>query len=1001
MSSTPRKTRVSRGSSDDGDFPQTPVLRIQHEDASSTRRRSTRRFVAQEPSQLHGDDLVAASPRTAKKKYPALSGPAASVVKARRKTLLTLNDDSDETLDEALEKKLENEQLEKENAKNQRSPWEKLAAFSPIRLFTRPKKPDFHQHDDDDESSQEPADDQEEEEVIETVQFEYDNSSEQDSTQSDPIASSILESPTEFTRTAFEALWALLVSIYLDFIQPPVSHLVKLYNSLYTTSKIGFLIIAISITSVLLLNQRGADFPLKRYTEVAAYLPPKWGDLTIWPSFMDRNVPLFVDWYETVIVHNVERLNHVYVPPMFKTGDGGAAVEESTRWNLFFPLSSGGVRRPRKGEEEKDATADSSGWEIWIPTHRGGDALVRLWTQGSASIRDGMTSLRTMMSRNPSPDSTHHNAFANAAEKIDWSSLATAESEALASRVAALETTLRGVQAGFHDAAGSFDGLHSATRKMRDAVAAVETKMKEVVASVEVRVKALEGEDDVMAARVGKFVKELEAVKRGVEALGEEDEGDKKRDLVQDEKMKGLEARVAGLMKELKGVHQRVEESEKAVGSKMVQMMQDLVPSMVVAKKDAKTDKVVLDPEFWGLLKEKIGALHAQTVKADPADVSEPRIRELISEKLHAATKGLVSAADIKTLVSELIHTQGFETAESVEHRLSEFAHRSHLNALDASVRQQIQESIASLPSFTDLETALAAHSATFLEKNKQHVTDVLAGNGSPAHMILTREQVMHLLHDEIAATTASLTTLVETKVSALSPAERAKLEAEAMKDILDTLIATAMDKFAADGIGRADYALEATGGHVVQALTSEPYQRESKSMVGRWMGYKQRVGWGPFVAISEGNQPGKCWAMEGSSGTLGIRLAQPILPTAFTVDHASPLLLLSTPPSSLSTSPKRVELWVLYSDTAKLDYTDPATRKLPTATEKLPAGMLVSTQTFDPKVKNVQTFEVDAEAGKVMRERGVLVKTVVLRVVENWGNEAYTCLYRVRVHGR
>ncbi|KAJ3071230.1 SUN domain-containing protein 3 [Podochytrium sp. JEL0797] len=988
-SNTPRKTRVSRSSSDASDVPLTPAQRIQHEDALSSRRRSTRKSAPLVAA--HDDDFVSASPRTAKKKYPALSGPAASVVRTRRQTLLTLNDDSDETLDDEVQNLETDDQPEKENAKTQRSPWEKLAAFSPVNMFTRPKKPDFHRHDDEEETK-EPIDDQEEEEVIETVQFEYDNSSEQDSVESDPIASSSFESPTELTRTTFETLSALLTSLF--------SHLIKLYNSLYPTSKIGLLIIAISTTSVLLLNQRGADFPLKRYTELTTYLPPKWGDVTVWPSWMDRNVPLFVDWYESVVVHNVERMQHVYVPPMFKTGDGSAQVDESTRWNLFFPLSSG-----RAGQEGRDEDATTSSWKMWIPTHRGGEAVSRVWTQTTDSLRDSFSRLRSSMSRQLNDDTTaRNNAFANAADKIDWSSLASAESKALASRVATLEAALQGVESGFRDAAGSFDGLHSATRKIHEAMEGVENKMKKVVASVEVRVKALEGEEDVMAVRVGQFVNELEALKRGVDALGEEDEGDKGRDLVQDQKMRELEARVAVLMKELKGVHQRVEESEQMLGGKIVQMMQDLVPSMVVAKKDAKTGKVVLDPEFWGLLKDKIGALQAQksaqtTAKADPAAISEPQIRQLISEKIHAATQGLVSTTDIQTLVSELIHAQGFETAESIQHRLSEFAHRSHLTTLSASVRQQIQETVASLPSFTDLESALATHSTTFLEKNKQLVTDILAGNGSPSDTILTREQVLALLHDEISAAKISLTTHLETRIESISPANRAKLETEAMQDMLDTLISSAMERFAADGIGRADYALEAMGGHIVQALTSEPYQRESGSLVGRWMGYKQRVGWGPFVAISEGHQPGKCWAMEGTSGTLGIRLAKPTLPTAFTIDHASPHLLLS--PSNISTAPKRIELWVLYSDTAKLDYTDPATRKLPASTGKLPAGMLVSSQVFDPTVKNVQTFEVDAEAARVMRERGVLVKTVVLRVVENWGSEEFTCLYRVRVHGR
>lgn len=54
--------------------------------------------------------------------------------------------------------------------------------------------------------------------------------------------------------------------------------------------------------------------------------------------------------------------------------------------------------------------------------------------------------------------------------------------------------------------------------------------------------------------------------------------------------------------------------------------------------------------------------------------------------------------------------------------------------------------------------------------------------------------------------------------------------------------------------------------------------------------------------------------------------------------------------------------------------------------------GDLLGEFEFDPKFGKM-TFDLKGDD----RE---LVKTVVLRILSNWGNEAWTCLYRIQVHG-
>ncbi|KAI8850070.1 hypothetical protein BC829DRAFT_390352 [Chytridium lagenaria] len=63
-------------------------------------------------------------------------------------------------------------------------------------------------------------------------------------------------------------------------------------------------------------------------------------------------------------------------------------------------------------------------------------------------------------------------------------------------------------------------------------------------------------------------------------------------------------------------------------------------------------------------------------------------------------------------------------------------------------------------------------------------------------------------------------------------------------------------------------------------------------------------------------------------------------------------------------------------------------------------AGILLAMHRFDPYATDVQTFAVRSEAVKFMKNSGRMPSVAVLRVLSNWGNGEYTCLYRFRVHG-
>jgi SUN domain-containing protein 1/2 len=69
-----------------------------------------------------------------------------------------------------------------------------------------------------------------------------------------------------------------------------------------------------------------------------------------------------------------------------------------------------------------------------------------------------------------------------------------------------------------------------------------------------------------------------------------------------------------------------------------------------------------------------------------------------------------------------------------------------------------------------------------------------------------------------------------------------------------------------------------------------------------------------------------------------------------------------------------------------------------PATLPKNPEYLRIAKFTYDIHAsQNVQTFEVDPE----VKGLGVDFGVVVARVLNNWGQDSYTCLYRIRVHGR
>lgn len=100
-------------------------------------------------------------------------------------------------------------------------------------------------------------------------------------------------------------------------------------------------------------------------------------------------------------------------------------------------------------------------------------------------------------------------------------------------------------------------------------------------------------------------------------------------------------------------------------------------------------------------------------------------------------------------------------------------------------------------------------------------------------------------------------------------------------------MVGKEIEKHAADGLGRVDYALASGGGFVVKH--SEAYVSGVKGGfsfpgIGK---YGVHANSGKMLRPSFG-EPGDCFALKGSSGFVQIKLRTAIVPEAVTLEHVS-----------------------------------------------------------------------------------------------------------------
>lgn len=187
------------------------------------------------------------------------------------------------------------------------------------------------------------------------------------------------------------------------------------------------------------------------------------------------------------------------------------------------------------------------------------------------------------------------------------------------------------------------------------------------------------------------------------------------------------------------------------------------------------------------------------------------------------------------------------------------------------------------------------------------------------------------------------------------------------------------VEKHAADGIGRVDFAVESGGGRVVDHSEGFFHHRGKWTMLALSFlpGSHHRHPLADRVLQPSLGEPGQCLPLRGSDVFVDVSLRMAIHPEAVTLEHVSRLVAFD-----LSSAPRQFQVWGWLANGTQ------AHRVLGVETPK-PLGLF----TYLLEGPRIQTFNLSDSSGKV-------INMVRLQVLSNYGSQTHTCLYRLRVHG-
>ncbi|XP_056326093.1 SUN domain-containing protein 1 isoform X2 [Danio aesculapii] len=271
----------------------------------------------------------------------------------------------------------------------------------------------------------------------------------------------------------------------------------------------------------------------------------------------------------------------------------------------------------------------------------------------------------------------------------------------------------------------------------------------------------------------------------------------------------------------------------------------------------------------------------------------------------------------------------------------------------------------------------------------KEEIKSLFYGNDGAAELELP-ESLLQWISDHFVSTSELQTSLSALESSILgnlslqveegqSPSKEtitktvlnAAGEAGLSEEHVQLIVTNAIKLYSEDRIAMVDYALESGGGSIISTRCSESFNTKTAllSLFGLPLWYFSQS---PRVVIQPEVHPGNCWAFKGSTGYIVIGLSMKIVPTAFTLEHVAKSL---SPTGNISSAPREFNVYGLDD-------------------EQQEEGQLLGQYVYEEDGDSLQTFLVSDEVSSAFQ-------IIEMRVLSNWGNPEYTCVYRFRVHGK
>ncbi|KYO35174.1 SUN domain-containing protein 3 isoform C [Alligator mississippiensis] len=187
-------------------------------------------------------------------------------------------------------------------------------------------------------------------------------------------------------------------------------------------------------------------------------------------------------------------------------------------------------------------------------------------------------------------------------------------------------------------------------------------------------------------------------------------------------------------------------------------------------------------------------------------------------------------------------------------------------------------------------------------------------------------------------------------------------------KDHVLEMINSQFKKIYEDDVQMPDWAQKTIGATIDASRTSKSY--EPRNEEDSWFSLSFLSSANPPDTILQPDvSPGSCWAFPGSQGQVVIKLPEKIQPTAVTIQHISKAI---SPSGEVTSAPKDFAVYGLDEKTE----------------------ILLGKFMYDLEKEVIQTFQLQME----LPASFIYIKFSML---SNWGHSDYTCIYRVRVHGK